>query len=158
MEEISAENLNELQKRYRTTVFIVLIQIFTTVVLIAAAGIITMSRTAPPSDDSYLTLWMVVLFLAAGTFILRRRLFSWERLKNVTLLKGIPGLLGALRFNAIFLNSLAEVVVILGFIISMLSGNPFDVIRTGLIALIVFLLNFPRRSVWEKIVLHLEKI
>lgn len=158
MEEISPENLTELEKRYRTTAFIVSAQIFTTLVLIAVAWLIVLNRTAPPSEDSYLTLWMVVLFLAAGTFILRRRLFSWERLKNVTLLKGVSGLLGTLQFNAIILSALAEVVVVLGFLISILSGNGFDVIRAGLIASIVFLLNFPRRSVWEKIVLNLEKI
>lgn len=158
MEKISAENSAELEKHYRKTVFIVIGQIFTTVIFIIAAWLAASDRAAPPSAESFLALWMVVLFLAAGTFVLRRILFGWERLKNITLLKGFSGLIKTLQINAIILNAAAEAVVVLGFLISIFSGNGFDAIRAGLVALVIFLLNFPRRSVWEKIVLHLEKV
>lgn len=158
MEEISSENLGELKERYRTTVFIVFALIFASIFLILAAWMMTMNRTVPASEDSFLTLWLVILFLAAGTFLLRRRLFNWETLKNAALLKGVSGLLKKLQFNVIFLNSIAVAVVILGFVISYLSGEFMDVIRTALVALIVFFINFPRRSVWEKIIRHLERV
>ena len=156
MEEISAENLAELEKRYKITVFIVSAQIFSAFILIIAAWFVAAEK--PATEQSLLTLWLVILFISAGTFVLRRRLFHWERLKNTALLKGVSGVLALLQTNTIVLSLFAEIVVIIGFIIAILNGNVFDMLRASGIALIVFVLNFPRRSVWEKIVSNLEKV
>lgn len=157
MEEISAENLAELEKRYKTTVFIVSAQIFSAVIFLFAAWLITKDRETI-SEDSFLTLWLVILFVSAATFVLRRQMFSWERLKNATLLRGISGLTGKLQINTILLNLFAGIVIIIGFIITYSSGNFFDMVRATGIALIVFALNFPRLSLWKKIVSSLEKV
>jgi divalent metal cation (Fe/Co/Zn/Cd) transporter len=156
MEEISAENLAELKKRYKVTVFIVSAQMFSAFVLIIAAWLVAKEDSA--AERSYLTLWLVILFLSAVTFVLRRRLFNWERLKNTALLKGVSGVIGLLQINTIILTLFAEIVVIIGFIIALLNGNVFDMLRACGIAAIVFALNFPRRAIWEKIVSNLEKI
>lgn len=157
MEEISAENLAELEKRYKTTVFIVSAMIFSAGIFLFAAWFVTKNRETI-SEDSFLTLWLVILFISAATFVLRRQLFGSDRLKNATLLKGIPGLIGLLQINTIILNSFAEIVVIIGFVITILSGNFFDMLRAAGIAMIIFALNFPLRTLWKKVVLSLEKI
>ncbi|HEY0426440.1 MAG TPA: hypothetical protein VGC76_01415 [Pyrinomonadaceae bacterium] len=157
MEEISAENLAGLEKRYKTTVFIVSTQILSAVIFLCAAWLVTKNRETV-SEDSFLTLWLVILFVSAATFVLRRQLFGWERLKNRTLLKGVSGLINTLQINSILLNAFAEIVLIIGFIITILSGNFVDMLRSGGIALIVFALNFPRLSIWKKIVSNLEKV
>jgi hypothetical protein len=157
MEEISAENLAELEKRYKTTVFIVSAQVLSAVIFLFAAWLVTRNRESI-SENSYLTLWLVILFVSAATFVLRRQLFGWERLKNATLLKGVSGLTGLLQINTIVLNLFAEIIIIIGFIITFLSGNFFDMLRAIGIALIVFALNFPRLSLWKKIVSNLENI
>jgi hypothetical protein len=156
MEEISAENLNLLKKRYKTTLFIVLAQILSAFIFLIAAWFVTRNRFA--SGDSFLTLWLVILFLSAATFVLRRQLFSWERLKNSALLKGVSGLIGVLQINTIVLNLFADIVVVIGFIIAFLNGNFVDMLRACGIALIIFALNFPRLSLWQKIVANLEKV
>ena len=157
MEEISVENRAELEKRYKTTVFIVSAQILSAVFLSIAAFFIT--RTArPAAENSYLTLWLVILFLAMVTFVLRRLLFNWERLKNAALLKGVPGLLNTLRINTIFLNLFGEIIIVIGFVIAFLNADFFDMLRAAGVAVIVFALNFPRFSIWEKIVSNLEKV
>jgi hypothetical protein len=156
MEEISAENLAELEKRYKVTVFVVSAQIFSAVVFLVAAFVLTRDRF--PDAESYLTLWLVILFLSAATFVLRRQFFNWERLKNTALLKGVSGLISSLQIKTIILNLFAEIVIVLGFVISFLSGNFTDMLRAAGIALIVFAFNFPRRPVWEKIVSGLEKV
>jgi hypothetical protein len=157
MEEISAENLAVLEKRYKTTVFIVSAQILSAVIFLFAAWLVTKNRETI-SEDSFMTLWLVILFVSAATFVLRRQLFGWERLKNSALLKGVSGLIGLLQINTIVLNLFAEIVIVIGFIITFLSGNFFDMLRAVGIALIVFALNFPRLSVWKKIVSNLEKV
>ncbi len=158
MTEISAENRTELEKRYRAAVFVIIFQIFTVVALIAAAWFVAQSFDNSITNQSVMTLWAAVLFIAVGAFVLRRLLFSWERLKNTTLLKGIEGLLQSLQIKTIFLGVMAEIVAILGFLITTLSGNKWEMFRAGIVSLVVFLAVFPRKSAWEKIVVNLEKI
>lgn len=156
--EISPENRSELEKRYRSTVIVVVFQIFTVIVLIAAAWFAAGSSENSISGQSQMTLWVAVLFIAVGAFVLRRLFFSWERLKNAALLKGITGLLKNLQTNSIILAAIGEAVGIAGFLIAVLSGNKWDMFRAGAIAFVVFFANFPRKSTWEKIVANLEKI
>lgn len=158
MEEISAENLAELERRYRQTLFIASAQIVSAAIFLFLAWFLTKNRENPPSEQSFLTLWLVILFLSAGTFVLRRQLFGWDRLKNAALLKGVSGLIRTLQTNTIVLNVFAEIVIIIGFIIAILNVNVFDMLRASAIALIVFALNFPRLSIWKKIVSSLEKV
>lgn len=147
-----------MEKRYRVTSTIVLIQIFSTIILIAAAWFIAQETDNSITEQAIWSLWIMVLFIALGTFALRRFLFSWERLKNIALLKGVKNLISTLQTNTIILSALAEIIVIIGFLVATLSGNKFEMFRAGAVALIVFLLNFPRKSIWEKIVANLENV
>lgn len=158
MAEISAENRNELEKRYRTTTIVIAFQIFTVIALIVAAWFAAQNSNNSVSEQTMMTLWAAVLFLAVGTFLARRMLFGWERLKNTTLLKGVKGLIQTLQFNSIILGAIGELIAVLGFLIALLSGNKWDMFRAAAAAFVVFLANFPRKSVWEKIVSNLEKI
>lgn len=158
MSEISNENLTELEKCYRTTVLIILAQIFVVLFLISAAFFWTFRIETNLSEQDYLTLWVGVLFIALGSFILRRMFFNWERLKNISLLKGIPGVLRNLQRNSIILSVFALMVGIIGFMISTFTGNDFDLLRAGSVALVVFLINFPRKKVWKTIIENLGKV
>ena len=158
MTEISPENRSELEKRYRTTTIVIAFQIFTVVVLIVAAWFAAQSSNNSVSAETITTLWAAVLFIAVGAFLARRMLFSWERLRNSALLKGVSGAIQTLQFNSILIGVIGETVAIVGFLIALLSGNKWEMFRAGAIALVVFLANFPRKSVWTKIVANLEKI
>ncbi|MCA1624330.1 MAG: hypothetical protein LC778_11140 [Acidobacteria bacterium] len=158
MEEISAENKSELEKRYRITTLIVAGQMTTTLVLAIVGWIYAGNSESAINSKSLIPLWIAVLFIGVGTFLLRRILFKWERLKDITLLKGFSGLFATLQTNSIILGSLAEAIAIIGFIIAVLNGSGADMLRTVAVALIVFFINFPRKSVWEKIAANMEKV
>jgi len=158
MSEISNENLAELNKRYRTTVFIVLGQIFVVLFLIVAGAFFVPKIQNDLSEQDFLTLWVGVLFIAVGSFVIRRLFFSWERLKNVGILKGVSGVLSALQRNSIILGFFAVAVAGLGFLITLYSGNGADMFRAGVIALVVFLINFPRKKIWKTVVSNLGKV
>lgn len=158
MNEISNENLPELEKRYRTTVLIILAQIFVVLFLIAAAFLLGLRIETNLSEQDYSTLWVGVLFIAVGSFILRRMFFSWERIKNVAILKGVSGILGTLQRNSIILSVFGLLVGVIGYMVSIFSGNGFDMLRAGVISLVVFLINFPRKKVWKTIISNLEKV
>lgn len=158
MDEISSESLSGLDKRYKTAAIIYLGQIGSTIVLLAA-GYLTVKNNETAVDSNTLTiLWVAILFVAVGAFLLRRTLFRWDKLKEVTLTKGVAGLIAALQTNTIILGALAEVIAAIGFVISFINGNKSDLLRAGAVSLIVFLVNFPRKSVWKKIVTGLEKV
>lgn len=157
MQEISAETRTELEKRYRTAAFVVIAQILTALLLTVAAFFITQTFENSITSESMSALWFTVLFIAVGTFLLRRFLFNWERLKNTAVIKGISGALQTLQTNSILLSSLGEIIAVIGFLVATLGGNKWDMFRAAAVALIVFLANFPRRSTWEKIVANLEK-
>ena len=156
MEEISAENFAQLKKRYKLTLFLVVAQILSVFIFLAAALVLTSNIHLLERD--FTTLWLVILFLAASTFILRRQLFGWERLKNKALLKGVSGLISTLQINTLVLAFFAEIILIIGFIIALLNASFLDMLRAAAISLIVFGLNFPRLSIWKKIVASLEKV
>ncbi|CAN5275069.1 hypothetical protein BH20ACI1_BH20ACI1_23420 [soil metagenome] len=158
MNKIAAENVAEIEKRYRLTAIIVLTQILTTIVLIVVGWFYAASSENAASPDSLLALWIAVIFIAVGTFFLRRMLNRWERLKNIALTKGISGVLAALQTNSLIIGALAEVIAVIGFLIAVLGGVKFDVFRAGAVALLVFLINFPRKTVWKKIVINLENV
>lgn len=156
--EISPENRSELEKRYRTTTIVIAFQIFVVVVLIVAAWFAAQNSDNSVTSQTLTTLWVAVLFIAVGAFLARRLLFNWERLKNVTLIKGVSGLIQTLQTNSILIGVIGLIVAAMGFLIALLSGNKWEMFRAGAIALVVFLANFPRKSVWMKIVSNLEKI
>ena len=158
MEEVSPENLAELEKRYRTTVTIFAAQILSSIILTLVALFLTPKNDNSFSPESLRTLWIVIIFIAVGTFLLRRFFLRWDRLRDIVLLKGIKGLLRTLQTNAIILSVFAETIVIIGLIVTFLSGDKYEILRAGFVALILFAINFPRKKVWEKIVIGLQEI
>ena len=158
MNENSNENLPELEKRYRTTVLIVLAQVFVVLLLIASAFLFAFRVQTSLTEQDFTSLWVGVLFIAVGSFILRRMFFTWERLKNVAILKGVSGVLGTLQRNSIILSIFGLLVGLIGYLISLFTGSGFDMLRAGAIALVVFLINFPRKKIWKTIVSNLEKV
>src|SRR4051812_2866852 len=122
MKEISNENLTELEKRYRTTFFIILAQIFVVLILVLVSWFGVFRVETNLIDQDFTTLWVAVLFIAVGTFILRRMFFNWERLKNIAILKGVSGLLRTLQRNSVILGTFALTVAVVGFLISVFSG------------------------------------
>lgn len=158
MDEISPASLSSLDKRYKTAGIIYSGQIATTIILIAVGYFTIKSADTTADSNTIMILWAAVLFVAVTAFLLRRKLYRWERLKDLTLMKGVSGLLAALQTNTIVLGALAEAIAAIGFVIALMNGNRADILRAGAVSLIVFLVNFPRKSVWEKIVTNLEKV
>lgn len=157
MNDISAESKAELVKRYRTTSIIVLAEIAVTLILIVTGWLSAADSEIASSVGGFLPLWIVVIFIAVSSFILRRMLNNWERLKAISLTKGIAGALATLQLNSLMLNTLALIIGIIGFYVASVNKVESDVFRAGAVALIVFLMNFPRKTVWKNITANLEK-
>ena len=139
-------------------VIIVAAQIAIIIVLTAMVWFDVFRFDSSASASTVTTLWTAIIFIAVGSFVLRRAFFNWEKLTETTLLKGISGLITKLQSNALILGALALVIAIIGFVISSLTADRFQMLRAAAIALIVCLINFPRRVVWEKIIGKLDTL
>jgi len=140
-------------QKYGTTAIVFLSQIVFSIVLTVVAAVMVRGRSETESVNANITaIWVLIIFIAVGALLARRFFSSWERLKNTKLLRGQDGLLQTLQTNAILLGTISEFVAILGFVITIMSGSAYDMIRAEAVALITFLINFPRKSVWSRIV------
>lgn len=99
-------------------------------------------------------MWVTIILLVVASFVLRRVLFSWERFKKSARQER---LLIALQNSTVFLGLIGVIIAIIGFLVATLSGNKFEMLRVGAVALVVFLFNYPRKPIWQKIVAYLEK-
>ena len=159
MSELQHQDDGTAGRKYGTTAIVVLSQIVFSLVLTGVAAIMVHGRGETETADANLTaMWILIIFIAVGALVVRRVFYSWDRLKNTKLLRGQDGLLQTLQTNAILLGAISEFIAILGFIITIMSGSVFDMVRAEAVALITFLINFPRRSVWNRIVDSLGNI
>jgi hypothetical protein len=154
----STEQFNgELGKRYQTTSLIVIGQIVVTLLLIGIAWIIAPRIDLEITRQTTTGLWILIISTVIGVFLLRRILFSPAKLRNINSTKGVTGLLATLQMHTILLGILTEVIAIIGFLISVMTGDKFEMFRAGAIALVVFLTIFPRRKLWKTVVSSLNK-
>lgn len=156
MKEFPAQSQNELDQKYRSTVLIVSAQIFFAFLLTTVVWFFVPGMRGADSDLT--PLWLLVIFIAVGSFIIRRLLARWDRFRNVKLLKGQKGLLSMLQTNAIILGAFGELIAVVGFAAVVMGSDKLDMLRAAAVSLVVFAINFPRRSIWEKIVLSLNEV
>jgi hypothetical protein len=157
MQTSSEQFAGELGKRYQITSLIVVGQIVTTLLLIAVSWLIAPQIDLDITQQTTNGLWIFIIFAAVGVFLLRRVLFNWGKLRNINLTKGVKGLIATLQTYTILLGTLTVIISIVGFLISVMTGNKFEMFRAGAIALVVFLIIFPRKKVWETVVFGLNK-
>lgn len=157
MDELSADNLRILNANHRVAVLVVGVQVL---IVVAMAALSFKSVIRPgfgPDGQTVMSLWMGMLFLAGGSFLLRRLFNGWERLSNVAILKGVPGLVRRLVFNSVVTCLFGVFAAAIGLVISQLTGDVMDMMRAVAVSLVVFFANFPRKSVWKKIIARFQE-
>jgi hypothetical protein len=157
MQNSSEQTAGELGKRYQATSLVIIGQIAVTLSLIGIAWLIAPRIDLAITQQTTTALWILIVLAAIGVFLLRRILFNWKRLGNINAAKGVTGLISTLQTHTILLGTLTVVIAIIGFLISVMTGDKFEMFRAGAIALIVFIMIFPRRKMWETIVSSLNK-
>lgn len=156
MNEITEISKVELEKCYRTTSVIVIILIVSTLVLTGLAWFLAANVDNSVTQSAITAIWLTIISLTVLSFVLRRVLFSIERLKRTVRQGGNSGLLLSLQNKTVFLCLIGIIIAIFGFLVATLSGNKFEMFRAEAVALVVFLFNFPRKTVWQRVIASLE--
>jgi peptidoglycan/LPS O-acetylase OafA/YrhL len=143
---------SDLVQRHRTTSRIIqaLLVLTLLLILVAFLGKSRFGNTSTSSLDIPVKITIVIFGL--GAVALRRTRFSAMRLQDLGAL-GIPtALLKTMEKTTIQLGVLAGLLVITGFIATILTSNDFYTYGAGLIAVVVLLYAYPTRSSWERII------
>jgi hypothetical protein len=155
---IEPELQKKIDERYSRSM-IIYGAVATSALMMAVVGWFVVPSGQPSgAAPAVLPIWVLVFFLAVAAIVARRFLVRWERLRDLKLLRGIDGLLGALQANTIILAAIGEMIVIAGVISSFFSFDRGDLVRAVIIAAVVFALNFPRRLAWNTIVSNLKDV
>jgi divalent metal cation (Fe/Co/Zn/Cd) transporter len=146
----------ELDRRYRTAISFEVAVLLIVLGLTAASWFVVIPTAAADADLT--AVWVLILFVAAGSFVLRRALTRWERLRDTKLLRGNSGVLRALQWNTVVLSLLALFVAFAGLAAVLFGGDRVDMLRAAVVAIIVLAINFPRRTIWRRIVIALDEV
>lgn len=129
-----------------------------TVALVGIAFIASESLYRPGHDPSLaMALWITILIFGLGSFVLRRTRFQTMRLQDIAALRGLSGLLATLQSTTVQIAFIGGAIALMGFIVVILTGNKYDMLRAGGIALIVLLYSYPQRAAWQRVLQAVEQ-
>lgn len=113
-------------------------------------------RFARPGDPGLImSLWIAILVFGLGALVLRRTRFAAMRLKDIAAVKGTSALLKTLQKTTIQIACLGGAIAVMGFVIAIRTGDWFDMLRAGGVAVIVLIYGFPIKSAWQRAVVLL---
>jgi hypothetical protein len=125
------------------------------IVLYMAIGIFNISsRSSVGATDVPYSFYVGAIFLALGSIAYRRAQMRRLRLEAVAALRGVDGLIKHFLQVTLVSAALAELIGILAVVISLMGGERSDVIRLGIVALVVELFTYPRRGAWRQAIAY----
>jgi len=147
---------NELSRRHRSaTIFIVGFLALDLALLVLAY--FAAEKLFRPNDPSMIMgLWIAILVFGLGAFVLRRTRFAAMRLKDIAALKGMSGLLKSLHDTTIQIAFIGGGIALMGFIVTILTGDWTSMLRAAGVSAIVLIYGYPFRSAWERVARQLS--
>ncbi|HEX8090621.1 MAG TPA: hypothetical protein VF762_17305 [Blastocatellia bacterium] len=133
---------------------VIVLLLAASIVVYTVAGLLLVNARQPRliSSDVPVPFYVAALFLALGSIALRRAQMRRLRLEVVAGLRGIGGLINHFLQVAVVSAALAEVIGVLALAVVFFGGDQAAVIRLGVVALVVALFAYPRRSAWQRAV------
>jgi hypothetical protein len=157
MAQTSESTQAELARRHRTAVMVVGALLGLTVAL-AVIGFVSSESLHRPGDPTLaMALWIAILIFGLGSFVLRRARFQSMRLRDIAALRGISGLLATLQGTTIQVAFIGGAIALMGFMVMIMTGNKYDMLRAAGVAAIVLLYAYPQRPAWQRLVQSIEQ-
>lgn len=153
----ASDDPNELARRHRTAMLVVVGFVLLTFVLLAIA-FFAAGSVFRPSDSSMVTgLRIAILAGGAGVFVLRRTRFAATRLRDIVAVKGQSALLKTLQDTTILCASIGGAIALMGFIVTIRTGDWIDMLRAAGVAVVVLLYCYPFRGAWQRAVIQFSR-
>lgn len=150
MDSSTADVQDTLVKRHRAAATTVL-SMLVGVILLSLVAYFVRDRFTFREDKSIdLAFRVVVLVLGLGSIYWRRRSLTAPRLEAVAATEGKLGLINYLEKATLKVAVLGDAIAVVGFITTALTGNELYTYWAAVIAIVVLILHYPRKSVWQK--------
>jgi len=121
-------------------------------VVLVVIAYVAADRLFRPRDPSLsMALLIAILVFGLGAFVLRRTKFAAMRLKDITALKGMSGLLKTLQETTVQVACIGGAIGLMGFMLVILSGDWTFTLRAVGVSVIVLFYGYPFRSAWERV-------
>ena len=157
MSETNRSAEDELDSRHRTAAMVVVAMLVLTFALVGIALAARNFLSRPGDPTLVVLLKVLILICGLGAFPLRRTRFAAMRLQDIAALRGLSGLLATLQGTTIQIAFIGGAIALMGFILAMLTGEPWDMLRAGGVALVVLLYCYPRKSAWQRVLQGIER-
>ena len=148
---------NELSHRHRTAMLVVVGFLTLTLVLLAIAFFASKSVFRPGDPQIVMGLWIAIIGCGLGVFVLRRTRFAAMRLRDIVAVKGQSALLKTLQDTTIQCASIGGAIALMGFVITIRTGEWTDMLRAGGVAAVVLIYCFPFRGAWQRAVIQFSR-
>ena len=124
------------------------------IIIYAAIGLYLVSSRQPRAvpTQSLLTFYMIAVFMAFGSISYRRAQMRRLRLEVIAGLRGVEGLIKHFFQVTLVSAAMAEIIGLLAIMVALFGGEQLDVIRFGVVALVVELFTYPRLGAWQRVV------
>jgi hypothetical protein len=156
MAQASEDTQQELIRRHRVAAVVIGASFGLILVLVAVAFFASESIHRPGDPSLAMALWITILVFGLGSFALRRARFQSARLQDIAALRGVSGLLATLQGTTIQIALIGVAIGLMGFVVTILTGNKYDMLRAGGVAVIVLLCAYPQRAAWERVLRAVE--
>lgn len=143
---------SELDRRHRSATMVILFFLALDIVLVAIAYFAGERIFRPANPQLAFGLWLVILVCGLGVFVLRRTRFSAMRLQDVAAVKGVSALLQTLQGTTIQVASIGGAIGLLGFIITIITGDWSNMLRAAGVSVIVLFYCYPFKTAWQRTV------
>ncbi len=153
----NSDDPNELARRHRTAMLVVVGFLLLTVVLLAIAFFAAKSVFRPGDPSIVMGLRIVMVVFGLGVFVLRRTRFAAMRLRDIVAVKGQSALLKTLQDTTIQCASIGGAIALMGFIITIRTGEWTDMLRASGVAAVVLIYCYPFRGAWQRAVIQFSR-
>lgn len=152
MDPNSPEAQAELTRRHKAAATTVLGLIVATVLLsiVAYLGKAYFNQQVNPPLD--IAVRIVILVLGLGAVVWRRTKFQPARLKDITGLQGVSGLVRTIEKTTLQVALLGAAIAVTGFIATVMTGNELYTFWSGAIAIVILIYGYPTKSSWLRTV------
>lgn len=157
MNQNNKESISELNRRHKTAAVVVGAFLGLALALIGIAFAFGEQLYRPGDRTFAIALWTLILILSIGAIIFRRVRFAISRINDVAVLRGASGILKDMQSTTIVVASMGGAAALLGFIVMIRTGDEYQMLRSGLVAIFVLLYSYPQKSAWLRVLQWLEK-
>jgi hypothetical protein len=152
-----SDDPNELFRRHRTAMLVVVGFLLLTFALLAVAYFAEKSIVRPGDPSIVMGLRTAMVIFGLGVFVFRRTRFAAMRLRDIVAVKGRSALLKTLQGTTIQCASIGGAIALMGFIITIRTGDWIDMLRGGGVAVVVLIYCFPFRGAWQRAVIQFSR-